>query len=516
MGRMTGTRADRPPSDGLRSSAEPRGPRGRRRSVAAAAFAWLALLPTCVDGSTRSRDGEPTASGTSALAPSTTSGSASDASTTAPDLAATGPNGWSESELMLLRSIALDALGPPPADPSNRVADDPKAAELGHRLFFDARLSSNGKVSCASCHDPARHFTDGLAVSVGVGRTNRNAPTVVGAAWSPWQFWDGRRDSLWAQALAPFESTAEMNFTRLEVVRHVATAPELRALFIATFGGPPLASGLERLPKRASPFGDPAVQDAWYRMTEPDRIAVDRAFAQVGKAIAAYQRLLVPGPARFDRYVAGLASADRADPSAPAVGAGSLPAGDPTASLDERERLGLRLFIDSGRTQCLRCHNGPLLTNQGFHRIGTDTTPDGMTEFGRFLGLQAALVDPFNCLGPFSDAKPADCRELQFLRRDHLEGEIGKFKTPALRGLSQTAPYMHDGRFATLAQVVEHYRVPPALAPAAPGGAPSHELLPLELTPAEVDALVAFLGTLDGPVAAEPRWLIAPAQPTRN
>ena len=80
-----------------------------------------------------------------------------------------------------------------------------------------------------------------------------------------------------------------------------------------------------------------------------------------------------------------------------------------------------RLFLDNARTQCLRCHNGPLLTNQSFHRIGTEQTRDGFPEFGRFLGVQAALLDPFNCLGRFSDAQPEDCRELRFLRRDHVQ-----------------------------------------------------------------------------------------------
>jgi cytochrome c peroxidase len=136
-----------------------------------------------------------------------------------------------------------------------------------------------------------------------------------------------------------------------------------------------------------------------------------------------------------------------------------------------------------------------------------------MPEFGRFLGIQAALVDPFNCLGAFSDAKPDACRELRFLRRDHIDAESGKFKTPTLRGLGQSAPYMHDGRFPTLAAVIDHYREPP---PNPPNGANGHELLPFTLSVEESEALTAFLGTLDGGIRADARWLTPPAQVVGN
>ncbi|MFO0687250.1 MAG: cytochrome c peroxidase [Myxococcota bacterium] len=459
----------------------------------ATSFGALACLDSIGQG-TKATSGKPGAEATSATA----AGGA--------PVEPRGPDGWRESERSLLRSLAIDALPPVPPDPSNRVADDPDAARLGQLLFFDARLSSNGAVACATCHEPERFFTDGRAVSQGVGATNRNAPTVVGSAYAPWLFWDGRRDSLWAQALAPFESAAEMNVSRVEVVRQVARDPEAARLFRSVFGRDPIEGDPARLPRRASPFGDPATQDAWARMPAPDREAIDRSFADLGKALAAYQRRLVPGPGRFDRYVRSLGAA--AAPSAE----------DGGDALSPLERQGLALFLDPARTQCLRCHNGPLLTNQAFHRIGTELTADGFPEFGRFLGIQAALVDPFNCLGPFSDAKPEACRELRFLRRDHIEAETGKFKTPTLRGLSQTAPYMHDGRMATLEVVIEHYRHPP---PRSPDPTTAHELLPLTLTDEEARALVAFLHTLDGEVAADARWLAppgksaaSPAQPT--
>lgn len=408
-----------------------------------------------------------------------------------------GQTVWTEGDRAVLQSLSLASLPPTPDDPSNRYADDPTAAELGHLLFFDPGLSANGRVSCATCHEPERFFTDGRRVSVGVGRTDRNAPTVVGAAHAPWLFADGRRDSLWAQALAPLESAAEMGSTRMEVVRRAATHPTTRALFARAFGRPPPFEDRTRFPERAGPFGDREARAAWARMRASDRAGVDRAFANVGKAIAAYERLLRPGQTRFDRYVSSL-------PVEPcAGGAEASPTG---ASLTETELRGLRLFLDEERTLCLRCHNGPLLTNQSFHHVATDVGAGGQTEFGRFLGIQAVLVDPFNCLGPFSDADASDCAALRFLNRDHVAAETGKFRTPTLRGLPQTAPYMHDGRFATLEEVIEHYRDPPMAQ-----GRP-HELLPLDLDREETEALVAFLQTLDGAVAAGTDWLSPPGE----
>lgn len=402
-----------------------------------------------------------------------------------PGGAAPAADAWSESQLALLESLSIASLPPPPPDPSSRVADDPAAAELGHRLFFDPGLSGNGSVSCATCHLPELLFTDGRATSRGIGDTARNAPTLVGAAHSPWMFWDGRRDSLWAQALAPLETLAEMGGTRLGVVRHVAREPALAALYATAFGEAPAAT--DGHPERAGPFGSPEEQAAWQRIPAADRRSIDRAFANVGKAIAAYERLLQPGPSRFDRYVEDLRSGGS--------GAG--------AALSAEEIRGLRLFADAGRTLCLRCHNGPLLTNQSFHDVGTGAGAGGLPDFGRFLGIQAALIDPFNCLGEFSDARPEQCGELRFLDTAHVEGGIGRFKTPTLRGLPRTGPYMHDGRFATLRAVVEHYRSPP------PGGA-SPEITPLEIDDAESLALVAFLGSLDGGTQAPERWLRPP------
>ena len=114
--------------------------------------------------------------------------------------------GWSAAEAKLIASLSLSALPPLPSDPSNAVGDDPAAAALGRALFFDTRLSGNGKVSCASCHLPERQFQDGTPLATGMGQTNRRTMPIAGTAYSPWLFWDGRKDSQWSQALGPLES----------------------------------------------------------------------------------------------------------------------------------------------------------------------------------------------------------------------------------------------------------------------------------------------------------------------
>jgi cytochrome c peroxidase len=386
---------------------------------------------------------------------------------------------WTPAEIQVLRSLSLESLPAPPPSASNRVADDERAARMGQRLFFDPALSANGEIACVSCHVPALHFSDGRPTSQGMGTTSRNTPSIVGAAYSPFLFWDGRRDSLWAQALAPLETEAEMGSDRLSVVRVATTAPRYAGDYRALFGEPPDFADPEGFPERASPFGSDAARAGWSQLDDEARRQVNRAFSNVGKAIAAYERSLLPGPSPFDRYVSFL-------------GAG---AEDQAAAVLSPDAIGgLRLFIDAGRTQCLRCHNGPLLTNQAFHDVGSSRL-GRLPDLGRFIGLESLLRDDFNCLGPYSDAEEADCGELRFLSRRETVLASGAFKTPGLREVGRTAPYFHDGSLADLAAVIEHYRNPPA--------DPGSELTPIELSDDEAAQLASFLRALSGGVSTE-------------
>ena len=148
---------------------------------------------------------------------------------------------WTPEELRILRSMWIGTLGPPPDDPSNAYDTDPRAAALGRRLFFDKRLSRNGKIACATCHQPALGFQDGKPVAEGLGRLTRRSMPLAGVGQNTWFFWDGRKDSLWSQALAPIENPLEFGMTRAEtamqIVRHY------RADYEAIFGPIPAGGG---------------------------------------------------------------------------------------------------------------------------------------------------------------------------------------------------------------------------------------------------------------------------------
>ncbi|HYD26339.1 cytochrome-c peroxidase [Brevundimonas sp.] len=380
--------------------------------------------------------------------------------------AASAPMPWSAEELSVLRTLWIGALETP-ADPSNRYADNPQAAELGRALFFDQRLSANGKVACASCHEPDHSFTDARPVGQGIGQGGRRTMPIQPATYETWQFWDGRADSLWAQALGPIENPVEHGFTRMQVAHLIQTHYGSR--YEALFGPLPDLADTRRFPERASPVGDTGARSAWAAMSEADQALVNRVFANFGKAIAAYERTLDLKPTRFDDYVAGL-----------------FGEGQPV-ELTTDEMEGLQLFM--GKGQCLQCHNGPLLTNGGFANTGVPLGGAG-EDTGRAAGVRAALADPFNCDGAFSDAKAGECEELDYAVRDELT-QMRAFKVPSLRGVAQRAPYMHAGQFASLEEVLDHYE----RAPLAPMG--RSEIHPVSFNRIERRQLIAFLHTLD-------------------
>ena len=158
----------------------------------------------------------------------------------------TSPSRWSAAERDQLRALALSARAPLAPDRTNRVGDDARAAALGRDLFFDTRLSANGRVSCATCHLPDRDFQDDKALADGVGRTTRRTMPIAGTARSAWLFWDGRAGSQWEQALGPLESAVEHGGTRLQYAHLIAT--HYRAPFEAVFGPLPSLSGLPASP----------------------------------------------------------------------------------------------------------------------------------------------------------------------------------------------------------------------------------------------------------------------------
>lgn len=394
--------------------------------------------------------------------------------------------GWSAEEGAQLQNLWLGSLPSPPVDRSNAVSNDPRAAALGHSLFFDRRLSANGQVSCAGCHIPDFSFADRLPRGLGTRTTRRNTMTLIGAAYNDWFLWDGHKDSLWSQALEPLTHPDEHGTTRLHIVHLINQDAEYRQQYEALFGPfPPAITDFSRFPDSGGPEATGPYRQAWRGMTAADQAAATKIYVNVGKALAAYERLLLPGPSRFDQYVQALLSGDEQAA---------------TRTLSPAERSGLRVFLGEG--DCVRCHNGPLFTDHQFHNTGLPLEAGHLPDEGRKLGYQLTQADPFNCRGGYSDATPADCAAL-VTPADPDEG-LYRFKTPTLRNVSETGPYMHTGQFDTIAAVLDHYNV----APKAPLG--QSEIKPLGLSDQAVADLAAFLQTLGAPLMTPPELLVAP------
>lgn len=382
--------------------------------------------------------------------------------------AAQRQGGWTNAELATIASLSLDSLAPLTPDHSNRVADDGAAAAFGRQLFFDTKLSANGKVACATCHLPERDFQDNVPLAHGVGTTARRTMPLAGTAHSPWFFWDGRMDSQWSQALGPLENSVEHGGDRAQYARYIAETYQKD--YERVFGAMPEVADL---PAHASPVGDSVARALWSAMSLDRRDAVTRVYANMGKAIAAFERTIGFGETRFDRYVAAEVSGT---------------AHTPESTLSEDELAGLRLFI--GRANCVNCHNGPRLTDDHFHNTGVPASRQvAAVDSGRAVGVRQALGGEFNCLSTYSDARPEQCSELRFAVTEGQE-LVRAYKTPSLRNVAERAPYMHAGQIATLGDVIAHY----SQAPRAPLG--RSELRKLALSSDERRQLEAFLRTL--------------------
>ena len=297
-------------------------------------------------------------------------------------------------------------------------ADNPPTVEtiaLGRKLFYDPRLSKDNSLSCASCHNPNIGFTDGRAIAQGVGGVIgiRNAPTLLNAAYSPLQFWDGRASSLEAQSAFPIANPVEMNQPHDVSVSKIRKDPAYQAEFARAFGPGPVTLSL------------------------------------IEKSLASFERTLLSGNSPFDQYQYG----------------GNKQALSPAAI------RGLAIFKDPNRGNCAVCHTiedrYALFTNGTFHNIGAGVNAEGA----------------MNDLGRFDQTK--------------IQAEKGKFKTPTLRNVALTAPYMHDGSLKTLDDVVDFYA----------GGGNSNPYLDKDIKPLHLSAqdradLVAFLESLTGEMPA--------------
>lgn len=257
--------------------------------------------------------------------------------------------------------IEWKELGILPESPLASMKDSLKdVIELGKILFFDTRLSSSGKISCATCHQPELNWTDGKEKSIGHDGTinKRNSPTIQNSWFYKRLFWDGRSTSLEDQAFAPINSESEMHHEMPALIRSLRNSKDYPDLFKKAFG----SNGIS-----------------------PDRMVV---------AIATFERTIVSNKSRFDKFLEGKKNA-----------------------LSNSELRGLHLFRTKAR--CMNCHNGPLFTDDQFHNIGFSGTDNG------------------------------------YFQITHINEDLGKFKTPSLRDVMKTGPWMHDGKASDMKEIID-------------------------------------------------------------
>jgi cytochrome c peroxidase len=395
--------------------------------------------------------------------------------------------------------VKLKTLGPlttPDPDFTNTYADNAAAATFGQRLFHEkgyanaltvgdngsngslGAIGDKGKVSCASCHDAAAWYIDTRTnpnnVSLGVAYTPRNAPSLVNAAFYKWYSWAGKQDSMWMQGAQGMESKENFAGNRLAYAHLIFK--KYRADYDAIFPVPldpaldPAALDSARFPASGKPKSASTDPDGpWEMMTAADRKIIETIMANCGKALEAYERLLVSKNAPLDRYVSG-------DYKALTPGA----------------KRGLKLFI--GKAACDGCHTGTILSDNDFHNTGVPqmvgVNVPAMDD-GRFQDLSSVLKSPFNGAGVFSDDVAAGMMKLAVPAP--ADPDKGKFRTKGLRHVAQSGPYMHNGSFASLDQVVHFYNLGGGASGFA--GTKDPKVVPLNLTSLEEQDLVEFLKT---------------------
>lgn len=388
----------------------------------------------------------------------------------------------------------LSPLEDPPADPTNKYRNDENAAKLGQKFFFEddfsgplqvgddgsngavGQVGETGKLSCASCH--AGPWLIDLRsqpgnVSLGSAVLPRNAATLVNVAYyAPWIENDGLLDSLWAEGMIDVEFNLSFNSNRLRLA-HVIYANH-RDDYNAVFD-PDLDPALDPAHPDAGRFpADAAVgSPKWEAMDPADQDIVTQIYVHWGKAMDAYLLKLVSKNAPFDRYVAG-----------------------DTAAIDPAAKRGLQLF--AGKAGCVECHNTPHFSDDDFHNTGLAAAgPNVTTENGRIATVPFILDFEFNSASKWSDDRGTG--RLDGLTED--EALRGAWRTKGLRQIAETAPYMHTGQFKDLHEVVRFYNEGGHTEGIV--GTKSELMVPLGLSDAEIDDIVAFLGTLTGePVPA--------------
>ena len=409
-------------------------------------------------------------------------------------------------------------------------------ARFGKKLFFDKRFSANGEVACANCHQPKKAFSDGLPFGQGLGQTVRRTPSIINSFASSWFFWDGRADSLASQALGPIEHPMEHGISRTHVARllrdhykkeyeehfgkfpnslmeklpaeakgqedQFETSAKMSAYTLASLDSFRVQDSLlvksshlgiapAKLASQLSDFTPKTPKkwvEAWEKLALEQQNAINKVFANFGKAVAQFETGIIAVNSPFDQFAKKVVAGQ---PIKKALGKG----------FGEDELEGLKLFVGPGN--CTSCHMGPHFSDQQFHNIGLPLRADLILkeqdlyiDVGRSMGVLMVKASPFNCKGGYINEQRESCRELPWLDSENLE-LVGAFKTPSLRNVAMRAPYLHDGRFENLSDVLKHYNEMPEDSGI---GHREETLLPLKLTSKQLMNIESFLKSLSSSV----------------
>ncbi len=348
---------------------------------------------------------------------------------------------FSAIEIRKINSHGPWPVGTSSDDLGNQYSQLPSVQQFGKALFFDKRLSPTRSVSCATCHQPGKSFSDGLATAKGL---SRNAPSLFNARYERWFGWDGASDSIWSQNLRPLFDSNEMGGSPRYLQQLVASSVDLNKRYAQLF------------------------------KANPKQQTAEHVTVNLAKAIAAYVATLESGKTAFDRFRDALAAGDQRA----------------MAAYPQSAQRGLKLFI--GKGQCTTCHVGPMFSNGEFADIGINFfIRPGVVDAGRYEGLRALAASRFNLVSRYSTATEKQTEKTRLVDPQHRN--FGEFKVPSLRNVGLTAPYMHNGSLPTLQAVVLHYSELNLDRLHADG---DQILRPLRLSVTEQADLVAFLLSL--------------------
>jgi cytochrome c peroxidase len=388
---------------------------------------------------------------------------------------------FTEAEYSALSAMVLDDNTPMLASPTNKFADDPRAADLGHAIFFDMRWVT-GAGNCRTCHDLTAGGNDtktkGPLTVFGTATLSRNTPTIFNAAYIPrMNHWAGNFTALWS--IPP-----DVGSSALQMAHFMYTDPTYRQMYEDLYGPMPDLSDTVRFPA----IGNYRSM-AWQMMAPDDQLAMGRVATNIGKSLEAYERHLIDKNSAFDRFMDG----------------------DDTA-LSPSAIRGAKLFV--GRAGCNECHNGPTFSDFKFHNIGVPQPPTLATDFGFIAAYAVQSTYPFNSNSQFSDDPAYGASLVTDLPQlatadlpvacsgtDPMPG-CGAFKTARLRSVGLTGPYMHTGGITNLWDVVAFYNE--AAGTDGYVGKRDPAIRPLLLSDDDITDIVAFLRSLTGePIPAE-------------